>query len=57
MRESQLTDLAIWRQFLDQLPDAARSYLERIEDLTEIPFSIISVGPGRDQTIVLRDLF
>ena len=42
---------------LDQLPDTARRYLKRIEDVTETPFSIISVGAARDQTIVLQDLF
>jgi adenylosuccinate synthase len=42
---------------LDQLPDTARSYLKRIEDVTETPFSIISVGAARDQTIVLKDPF
>lgn len=42
---------------LDDLPKRAREYLNRIEELTEVPFSIISVGPGREQTIVLQDLF
>lgn len=42
---------------LDQLPDRARAYLKRIEELTEVPFAIISVGPAREQTIVLQDLF
>ena len=42
---------------LDQLPDRAKEYLKRIEELTEVPFSIISVGPAREQTIVLQVLF
>ena len=42
---------------LDQLPDTARNYLKRIEAVTETPFSIISVGAARDQTIVLKDPF
>jgi adenylosuccinate synthase len=42
---------------LDQLPSQARDYLKRIEDLTEVPLSIISVGPMREQTIVLKDPF
>jgi len=42
---------------LDDLPKRAREYLNRIEELTEVPFSIISIGPGREQTIVLQDLF
>ena len=39
---------------LDQLPIQARDYLKRIEEITEVPLSIISVGPMRDQTIILR---
>jgi adenylosuccinate synthase len=42
---------------LDQLPKTAREYLNRIEELTEVPFSIISIGPAREQTIILQDLF
>jgi len=38
----------------DQLPEAARSYVERIEQLLDRPIGIVSVGPGRAQTI-LRD--
>jgi adenylosuccinate synthase len=42
---------------LEHLPPQTRSYLKRIEELTEIPLSIVSVGPGREQTIVLSDPF
>jgi adenylosuccinate synthase len=35
----------------EDLPQAARSYLSRIEDILGIPVSWISVGPGREQTI------
>ena len=35
------------------LPRATRDYLKRVEELTETPISIISVGPGRDETMVL----
>jgi len=41
----------------DQLPEATRTYLQRIEELTETPIGIISVGPGRDETIVLKNAF
>jgi adenylosuccinate synthase len=37
---------------LDDLPAAARGYVERIEDLVGVPIMIIGVGPGREQTIV-----
>jgi len=40
---------------LDKLPVEARSYIDRIEELTEVPFSTVSVGPGREQTIDLLD--
>ena len=42
---------------LDQLPPEARDYLKRIEEITEVPFSIISVGPTREQTIMIKDPF
>jgi adenylosuccinate synthase len=40
---------------LDDLPDEARQYISRIEDLAGIPFSTVSIGPGREQTIDLLD--
>ncbi len=36
---------------LDQLPNAARKYLDRIESLVETPISYVSVGTRRDQII------
>ncbi|CAM3495820.1 adenylosuccinate synthase [Hydrogenibacillus schlegelii] len=42
---------------LEDLPDNARRYLERIVQLTGIPLSLFSVGPGRDQTIEVRDVW
>jgi adenylosuccinate synthase len=41
----------------DGLPAAARSYLERIEALCEIPIDIISTGPERNETILRRHPF
>jgi adenylosuccinate synthase len=38
----------------EQLPEAARSYLKRIEELAGVPVDIISTGPDRDETIILR---
>jgi len=35
----------------NELPDNARRYLERIEELTEVPIEIISVGSDRQNTI------
>jgi adenylosuccinate synthase len=35
-----------------ELPASARAYVEAVEELTGTPVKIVSVGPGRDQTIV-----
>ncbi len=35
----------------DKLPENAKKYLARLEELLEIPISIVSVGPDREQTI------
>ncbi len=44
-------------QRLEDLPAAARDYLKRIEALVETPIDIISTGPDRVETIVLRHPF
>ena len=41
----------------DRLPKAAREYLKRIEALCAVPIDIISTGPDRDETIVMRHPF
>ena len=41
----------------DELPQRARDYLARIEELTGVPVDIISTGPDREQTIVKRHPF
>jgi len=42
---------------MDQLPPETRAYLKRIEKLSGTPFSIVSVGPAREETIELTNLF
>lgn len=42
---------------LDDLPENARHYIERISQLTGIPLSIFSVGPDRTQTNVVKSVF
>lgn len=37
---------------VEDLPAAARGYLDRVSELVERPVSIVSVGPGRDQTML-----
>jgi adenylosuccinate synthase len=44
-------------QNVDDLPENARTYLKRIEELVETPVQIISVGPGRTETLLLQDPF
>ena len=44
-------------QSLEQLPAAARNYICRLEELTGVPVDIVSTGPDRVQTIVLRHPF
>jgi adenylosuccinate synthase len=39
------------------LPVNARRYLERLQALVNVPINMISTGPDRDQTIVLRNPF
>ncbi len=40
---------------LEDLPKAALDYLKFLADLMEVPISIVSLGPSRDQTIIVED--
>ena len=42
---------------LEDLPKNARRYLDRIEELLETPIDIVSVGPGREETIIVNHPF
>ena len=56
-------EMAGWGQELgdvrsyDDLPEAARAYLKRLEDLTGVAPAIVSVGPDREKTLLLRNPF
>jgi adenylosuccinate synthase len=41
----------------EDLPKAARNYLERIQELLAVPVDMISTGPDREETIVQRHPF
>lgn len=41
----------------DDFPENAKRYIARIEALAEVPAAVLSVGPGRDETIIVRELF
>jgi adenylosuccinate synthase len=48
-------DISGCRTFRD-LPKAAREYVHALEAMIGKPISVIGVGPGRDESIVVRDL-
>ncbi|PLY12265.1 MAG: adenylosuccinate synthase [Sedimenticola sp.] len=41
----------------DALPANALAYLQKVEELTGVPIDVISTGPDRDETIVVRHPF
>ncbi|WP_298270220.1 adenylosuccinate synthase [Geobacter sp.] len=50
------SDISGARAF-DELPGAAQRYVKRLEELIGCPIVLVSVGPGRDQTITIRNPF
>lgn len=50
------TDISRIRTY-EELPKAARRYVERIAEVTGVKLGIVSVGPNRNQTIVLEEVF
>jgi len=51
------SESTVGAQSIDELPVAAKNYIKRLEDLVGAPIDIISTGPDRSQTIVLRHAF
>ena len=49
-------DISAVRSLAD-LPQSARDYVKRIEDLTETPVMLVSVGPDRAETLLLQNPF
>jgi adenylosuccinate synthase len=41
---------------IEELPANARAYIERLEELAGARISAVGVGPGREETIIIRDL-
>ena len=39
----------------DDLPDAARDYIRRLEEVSGVPAAIISTGSDREDTIIRED--
>jgi adenylosuccinate synthase len=50
-------DSTVGVQRYEDLPANARAYLRRMETLADAPIDMISTGPDRVDTIVLRDPF
>ena len=51
------SESTVGAQTLEQLPANARAYISRLEELIKAPIDIISTGPDRIETIVLRHPF
>ncbi|MBT7752182.1 MAG: adenylosuccinate synthase, partial [Porticoccaceae bacterium] len=51
------SDVTVGARRLEDLPDAAKNYISRIEELTGAPVDVVSTGPDRVETIVLRHAF
>ncbi|SFR12049.1 adenylosuccinate synthase [Desulfoscipio geothermicus] len=41
----------------DDLPQNAKEYLKHLEELSGVPVAVVGVGPGRAQTLVLKEIF
>ena len=41
----------------DKLPENAKKYLKRLSEVIETDISIVSVGAGRDETIIVKNIF
>jgi adenylosuccinate synthase len=50
-------DSTVGVKTVDGLPASARAYLDRMQQLCEVPIDIISTGPDREETIVKRHPF
>lgn len=51
--EEDLTDMKTY----DELPEAAKRYIRRVEELTHTEVAFVSVGPDRTQTIIRKEIF
>ena len=51
------TDSTVGAKTLAALPANARAYIKRIEELVGVPIDMVSTGPDREETIVLRHPF
>lgn len=47
----------LYAKEMSELPANARKYLKRLEELAEAKIILVSVGPGREETIIMEDPF
>ncbi|MCW9030587.1 MAG: adenylosuccinate synthetase, partial [Gammaproteobacteria bacterium] len=48
------TESTVGIQNYDDLPENAKAYIKKIEEVVGVPIDIISTGPDRVETMVLR---
>ena len=41
----------------EDLPANTKNYLKRVEELVGVPIQVVSVGPDREETILLKNPF
>ena len=51
------TESTVGVQNYEDLPNNAKAYIKKIEEVIGVPVDIISTGPDRKETIVLLDPF
>jgi len=51
------TDTTIGIKTFDGLPENAKKYINQISKWLDVPLAVVSIGPGRDETIVLNNPF
>jgi len=50
-------DSTVEAKSFEELPQNAQNYLKKVEEICGVPIDIISTGPDRDETMILRDPF
>ena len=51
------TEKTLGVQSMEALPANARAYIKRVEELIGVPIDMVSTGPDREETLVLRHPF
>ena len=55
--ESAEEQKTVGAKSMADLPANAQAYIQRIEELVGVPIDMVSTGPDREETIVLRHPF